>query len=121
MFNNVPNGNYILTVRDENGCTDTAGVTVNNVSVVDPAAVWGLQVLPNPGAGRFLLRFADAPSRFQADVFDAAGKLLQSREVGSAGGVFQTEIDLTALPQGMYLLRLTDGRRTGAVPLVVQR
>ncbi|MCC6413434.1 MAG: proprotein convertase P-domain-containing protein [Saprospiraceae bacterium] len=121
VFTNLPNGDYTLTVQDENGCKDNANVTVNNVSTVDPASQWGLLVSPNPGAGLFRLHFGQAPSEFHADVFDATGKLLHNQHFSTSGGEFQTVLALDHLPQGMYLLRLTDGQNTGAVRLVVQK
>lgn len=121
VFTNLPNGQYTLTVQDENGCKDNVNVTVNNVSTIDPATQWGLLVSPNPGAGLFRLLFGNAPAEFHADVFDATGKLLHNLHFSTNGGEFQTVLALEHLPQGMYMLRLTDGQNTGAVRLVVQK
>lgn len=121
VFTNLPNGDYILTVQDENGCKDNANVTVNNVGTVDPTTEWGLLVSPNPGAGLFRLQFGQAPSEFHADVFDATGKLLYNQHFSTPGGEFQTVLELDHLPQGMYMLRLSDGQNTGAMRLVVQK
>jgi hypothetical protein len=51
-------------------------------------------------------------------VFDAAGRLLQSIEIQSPGGQSVTTIDLQDLPQGTYLLRLSDGKQWGGVRLM---
>lgn len=121
LFTGLPNGMYVLTVQDENGCKDNVTVTVNNVGTIDPTTEWGLLVSPNPGAGLFRLQFGQAPSEFHTDVFDATGKLLYNEHFSTSGGEFQTVLELDHLPQGMYMLRLSDGKSTGAVRLVVQK
>jgi hypothetical protein len=59
-----------------------------------------------------------APPSLRAEVFDAAGRLLQSIEIQSPGGQSVTTIDLQDLPQGTYLLRLSDGKQWGGVRLM---
>ncbi|MFN8304984.1 MAG: zinc-dependent metalloprotease family protein [Saprospiraceae bacterium] len=123
VFENVPEGTYTVTVTDVNtGCTATTEVTVIIIGSVEPGSAWGLVVSPNPGQGLFRLTLHNAPAgALRADVFDAAGRLVLTQQLPTAGGEFQTTIDLQDVPQGLYLLRLSDDQNWGAVRLSVVR
>jgi hypothetical protein len=116
-FSNLPSGTYSVGAVDANGCTGSAtGIIVVN-SVVEPSAAWGLTVSPNPSEGLFTLTMTSAPALLKADVFDATGRLLRSFEMRPAGMEFSAALDLQLLPQGVYLLRISDGRQWGSVRL----
>jgi hypothetical protein len=122
VFKHLQNGTYQVLVKDDNGCTAmTADIVVNTVAVVEPGQAWGLTVSPNPGPGRFLLNMQQAPATLQVGVFDAAGRRLNQWNFEPVNGSFATELDLRNLPQGIYFLRLTDGKNTGGVRLCVVR
>ncbi|MBL7781807.1 MAG: T9SS type A sorting domain-containing protein, partial [Saprospiraceae bacterium] len=87
----------------------------------DPATAWGVSVSPNPGAGLFNIRLANAPDHLLGEISDMTGRSLRSLEFHPGQGAFHTQIDLQNLPQGVYVLRLTDGKQTGAVRLSVTR
>lgn len=115
-FTNVTNGTYTVVVRDANGCTYTESVVVSGT--VELSVEWGLKITPNPGEGLFRIEMGNAPAgKTEAAVYDASGRLVQRLEFTGNGGLFQTSIDLTTMPSGMYLLRLTNGVSTGAVRL----
>lgn len=95
----LPQGSYTVIVTDSLGCSDTATVTIlNPLAGEELKAAW--QVLPNP-ADRYLeIWVADArPLKFK--IFSLEGKELQS---GLLAGHYQ--IDLSALPNGIYTLWL---------------
>ncbi len=123
VFENVPEGTYTVTVTDNaTGCTATTQVTVIIIATVEPGSAWGLVVSPNPSQGVFQLALHNAPaSAFRADVFDAAGRLVLTRSFDTTGGAFSTSIDLQDVPQGLYLLRLSDDKNWGTVRLSVVR
>jgi hypothetical protein len=109
-------------IKDSNGCTATSGnIVVNVVAVVEPGITWGLTVSPNPGPGRFVLEMQQAPQFLEVGVFDAAGRNLHQWYFEPINGTFSTELDLSSLPQGVYFLRLTDGKNTGGLRLSVVR
>lgn len=119
VFPGVPNGDYMVVVEDANGCADTVFVLV--LGIVNPATEWGLLLAPNPSAGLFRLEMQQAPAELRAEVFDVAGRNLRSLHFAPGSGTFITTLDLLDLPQGTYLLRLTDGKRVGAVRLSIVR
>jgi hypothetical protein len=86
-------------------------------AVVEPSEAWGLAVSPNPGTGLFQLTMQQAPATLRTEVFDTAGRLLRSMDFAPNGGTFSTLLDLRDLPNGTYMLRLTDGQQWGGVRL----
>ncbi|MFM7154222.1 MAG: T9SS type A sorting domain-containing protein, partial [Bacteroidota bacterium] len=117
VFSNLPLGNYTVGVVDANGCAATINTPLVVSSVVEPSEEWGLSVSPNPGAGLFVLTMSRAPEILRAEVFDASGRMIRSLDFTPGGGTFTTTVDIQELPNGTYILRLTDGKRWGGVRL----
>lgn len=116
-FNNLPAGTYTVTVRDAHGCTTVGEMVILNSSTVEPADVWGLVVSPNPGSGLFTLDMSEAPASLHASVYDAAGRRVRSLDLQPGKSAFSTVLDIREMPNGIYLLRLTDGQHWGSVRL----
>lgn len=117
IFNNQAPGSYTVVVTDANGCTASVTNLVVLSGTVEPSEAWGLSVSPNPSSGLFVLTLQSAPDALRAEVFDATGRLLQSIDLQPVGGQVNTTLDLQHLPQGTYLLRLSDGQNWGGVRL----
>ena len=79
----------------------------------EPLPISELRAYPNPTSGQ--IRW-DVTNLLRLDVFDLRGRLLLT--IQPARG--QQTADLGHLPTGMYLLRLTDDRRTVAQKIIVQ-
>jgi len=116
-FNNLTPGTYTVVAIDANGCTASATNLVIISGTVEPTEVWGLEVSPNPSTGLFVLTLQNAPDALRAEVFDATGRLLRSLTLQPQGGQVSTTLDLQDLPQGTYLLRMSDGQNWGGVRL----
>jgi len=117
VFAGLPEGEYTVMAIDANGCTVSGSENIIISSTIEPNEVWGLVVSPNPSSGLFVLSMQNAPGTLRAEVFDATGRLLQSLHLKPLGAAFTTTLDLHALPQGIYFLRLSDGKDSGAVRL----
>ena len=120
-FTDLPNGLYTVYVRDIRGCIASTEFLLDVDKTIDLATIWGVQVSPNPGSGMFQLMMANAPDALHVDVVELTGKILHRLDFNPGNGNFQTQIDLQNLPQGIYLLRLTDGVRTGALRVSIVR
>lgn len=93
------NGVYSVKVTDANGCTDSGSYTVTNVLVGSVQGVNGaVGVYPNPVKNTLHIQ---APVPFHAVINSIDGKTL----VQQSGG---KNIDVSALAEGMYILRVTD-------------
>jgi subtilisin-like proprotein convertase family protein len=106
---------YTVMATDANGCTAT--LVVMTSAVLELAQAWGLTVSPNPGNGLFELTMHQAPAVLRGEVFDGAGRLLRSLDFAPNSGQFKTMLDLQDMPNGTYILRLTDGKHWGGVRL----
>lgn len=123
VFAAVPNGTYTVWVLDDHGCIVTIDdVVVDFVGTVSPEAAWGLRVSPNPGSGLFQINMLRAPAgTLRTDVFDAAGRLVLSKQFEPVGNTLSGSLDLRGVPAGVYWLRLVSGNEVGAVRLIVAR
>ncbi|MEZ4927195.1 MAG: M12 family metallo-peptidase [Saprospiraceae bacterium] len=116
-FENLTPGTYTVLVTDANGCTAVAENLIVASDVVEPVKTWGLSITPNPGNGLFHMTLELAPVNLETQVYDAAGRLLQTLNFTPNGGRFETNLDLRNMPNGTYILRLTDGKQWGGVRL----
>lgn len=116
-FSNLAPGSYTITVRDAHGCTFAGNSVVVLSSTVEPASAWGLAVSPNPSNGLFTLTMTQAPATLHASVYDAAGRMVRDLDLNPGKGQFSTVLDIREMPNGIYLLRLTDGQNWGGVRL----
>ena len=75
-----------------------------------------LEVFPNPTDGLVTVRFTAEPnSHPMVALFDTKGRKLLSREISSD----ETQLDLSGLAKGLYLLRVTDGKNVSAIGKVI--
>jgi hypothetical protein len=81
-----------------------------------PIRVISLTVGPNPTKGRFSVRLVSAGSKTSVAVWDAAGRLVKTVDIGSDGGA---TLDLRAAQAGVYFVAPT-GSPVDAQKVVVQ-
>jgi Secretion system C-terminal sorting domain len=73
----------------------------------------GSTVAPNPSTGKFNVSFNGGFSPVQYDILTTSGLAVKSAKVVSAKTI---QLDITSMPAGLYLLRLTD--RSGKTELL---
>jgi hypothetical protein len=77
-----------------------------------PAGFAQVQVYPNPSSnGRFSLELAQIPQGEQMEirVFNLIGNEVYMRGVAAGASVHQQQLDLSALPKGVYMLEIRQG------------
>jgi hypothetical protein len=121
VFPGLPDGAYTVYARDIKLCSDSTEFVLNTIKTIDLTAAWGVTVAPNPGTGLFHLNLQEAPATLHGDIFDMTGRSLRRLDFSPGQGAFSTKIDIQDLPQGIYILRLTDGASAGSVRLSVVR
>ncbi|HMX40712.1 MAG TPA: T9SS type A sorting domain-containing protein [Saprospiraceae bacterium] len=105
-----------MVFRDWGPCTDPTLITVG-----PSGATQHLEVMayPNPSPGPLRVEFsASRSASFLYALFDASGRMLQTRSVRAHAGLNSLSLSLEGLPAGTYTLRLTDGRASGSVGLI---
>jgi len=92
-------GSYSVLVSDTSGCSNTAtAVVMSNVGVGDVNTPNGISVYPNPVTDVLMI---DAPKPVTVQLISLDGKMvLQQNNTRRA--------DMSALPNGSYILRITD-------------
>ena len=101
---------YTLKVTDVTGCSVTDQVVVavssSSIETVASAARKPLVVYPNPNKGKFQVDIGSRllASRIAVCIVNVVGDVLYSETVAQGSGLLQ--IDVSFLPEGMYLVRL---------------
>ncbi|MEZ5029787.1 MAG: PKD domain-containing protein [Saprospiraceae bacterium] len=116
-------GSYNVRLIASNACgTDTVvqTVMVNNTALDLPDYLTGIQVLPNPSNGLFVLELTGTPvGQISYDVMDILGQQVQRGMIDFSGSPARQTIFLSEVAAGQYILRLWDGTRPFAIRLQV--
>ncbi|MEN9940265.1 MAG: hypothetical protein RIR61_1072, partial [Bacteroidota bacterium] len=106
-------GTYYVRLRAGNSCTATSGPSI--VMSTSEFRLRGIQVQPNPSAGRFEVTWTSAGGTpWTAELRSLDGSLLGTYE----GTDPSLALDLSHLPQGVYALRVEQNGRTASQQLV---
>lgn len=118
---NVAAGTYTVTVTDVNGCTDALQVVVGSVSTDNIEGLTTLALQPNPTSGTAQLQAAfDRAVDVRVQVLNLLGQSIWETNASRTTNLSET-IDLTNLPDGMYLVRMTVDNQTATRKLVKSR
>lgn len=118
---------YQVVVTNENGCIDSASITIifsfdgctgideyrNNID---------FSVFPNPTNGNFRLGLVSLVNQLRVDILNIYGVPVHSLSLEAyTGKYFEREINISFLPSGLYLVRLSGDGVSGARKILVQR
>jgi len=114
----------ILTVPDFDvvqNIQSTGYISNFEVEATDELVVDGLEVFPNPASDQLSINFEKrnaAPVR--VELLDIQGRTVQSAgQIATGFGHFQSQLDVSKLPAGFYLLRLATGESSQVVKVAV--
>lgn len=110
-ISDVAPGVYSVTVTDANGCSDALQAVVGSVSTHDIDGLTTLALQPNPTSGTAQIRASfDRAVDVQVEVLNLLGQRIWETNASHTNDVSET-LDLTNVPDGLYLVRLTvDGQ-----------
>jgi hypothetical protein len=115
-------GLFPVTLIATNGCTtDTLVDTVEIVLVsrAEPISS-AITISPNPSRGIFSITAnVGANQVIQLDVLDVNGKLIRRENISTFDGKLQLQLNLEALPKGIYLLSLSGSEGVLATQRIV--
>ena len=114
-FNNLPNGNYTVTVIDENGCMDTSlEILIDFTSLDELDFDIVFQLYPNPTSGQMTLVLDQSTERdLVFRIYDVIGRVVQEVTLEKTSNYLQQQIDVAKLSAGSYEVVLTDGNLFG--------
>ncbi|MBL0176092.1 MAG: VWA domain-containing protein [Ignavibacteria bacterium] len=108
-------GLYSITITDSNGCTATSQpflVGTLSAEALAPPSMQ-LDLYPDPNRGIATLRIGAQTGRaLHCTVTDQLGRVLLRQSLDVQSTPANITLDLTALPPGVYTLRLDDGSRS---------
>ena len=110
----------VYSYTDINGCEgmDSVSIQVNAcVGLAENILANGVSVYPNPSYGIFQLNFDNMPSsKGELEIYNASGE-----KVYTASNIKQQmQIDLSALPTGIYFVQVYDGTKIYNQKIIVQ-
>jgi hypothetical protein len=96
-----------VAVYSDSTCGDTATLTVNIGvnSIAESAKQLGLEVYPNPTSGQLNITLQKLPTEHTLKLYDMQGKLIIEQELKRS-----QQLNIEALPQGVYLLKIGEWR-----------
>jgi len=110
-------GEYILTLNEEDS-PDCAVVNTENVL----SEKVRMQLQPNPVRGfAQILISVPTTQRYQFQIFDVLGKLVQERNVQLFKGENRLDFDASNLSNGVYFYALNNGRTLAAKRMIVSK
>ena len=99
-------------------------IPINQTGLAEPLPAGGIEffIYPNPCSGKTSLRYQISESRNQkSELFDITGhKVIDLFDHEYPPGTYNIDIDLSAIPPGLYLVRLTSGNDMVVRKLVVR-
>lgn len=117
--------NYVVSVVDACGASATASATVDasacqnftssNIDVIDATYT----ISPNPSNGLFNIQNEGLAREMAIEVYDLSGKRILSNVVNFGQGDSRV-LDLTHVPAGMYIAKMTNGDQAEVHKLVVE-
>ncbi|MEO5905992.1 MAG: PDZ domain-containing protein [Saprospiraceae bacterium] len=78
---------------------------------IKPLQLENLRMFPNPTDGAFALSFSLEPGPLTVAITDINGKVVYSENNENASGTYTRDIDLKSVPQGNYVLSVTQGEK----------
>jgi hypothetical protein len=117
IYEVILNGYYQVEVTDTNGCTtisDSIYIDLIYYDVVEVSADrFSADLFPNPNNGQFQLDIQTKQnSQMEWEVLDVAGRVVQHEQLGKVrAGNTSIQINLSTIERGVYMIRLTDGRK----------
>lgn len=102
-------GTYTVTLTDAQGCTATATASILQVGIALPADVASLSIFPNPTTDVVNVRMElKEANTVKIEWFNALGQKVINREFTRVNNVTET-FSMNALPEGIYMTRITVG------------
>lgn len=116
----LPDGNYSVTVTDENGCSAVLeGISITSISELANGA--SVSIYPNPMNAEFRLNLDGLTGdKLSYNIVDSQGRRVMNKELGNAEGKRSEMVDVRALAAGVYFLNVISGEAATSLKLIKQ-
>jgi len=110
--------NNVMVDADVRAGLTKLGFQTTSVSPV-PYRPDDIKIYPNPSDGRFLVNTAGFGQTVTLKIFATDGRLLMTKIFSDAGPEFS--VDCPDLDNGLYIVQLTDGSKSGQTKLLINK
>jgi len=97
-----------------------SGAYESRTGIKETAAINDFEVYPNPSGDVWNVSGNTEHALVTVELMDRYGRSISTKEIFASGGKFQGSVNNTELPQGIYVLKVTDGKKEG-VRMVVKK
>jgi PKD repeat protein len=103
-----------LTVTAANNCTDTKTSAVNVITAIENSVPDGVTIYPNPVKDQGLQIEVNNTNLQGANIVltNSLGQTIYAQDISALGSTAQVTIPSTALPEGLYIVRVNVGNKT---------
>ncbi|MEO6305213.1 MAG: PKD domain-containing protein [Bacteroidia bacterium] len=125
----APLGQYMVTLNVYDSlCHDSTAIMINT-SVVsgiknNNSNVASVKVYPNPNNGEFMLNIVDGETTskgIELLIYNTLGQIVYKNDEEFVNGTLNKKIDLQAIPNGVYFLKMDNGTNSKTLRLVIQK
>ena len=118
VFQTMNSGDYMITVTDVMGCTDSLIVSVIIEGVNTPTPlVYGMY--PNPSNGVLNITLSNSSNNANIDIYDMQGRLIFNQ--GNFSGSRNIPLNLQDLQNGTYIMIINTDEGIGTSRIVIQK
>jgi hypothetical protein len=117
---NLAPGSYTVTVTDNNGCHESEKATVgvgNATGISNISDALSFAVYPNPARNEAIVQINKMANGTTFKLENILGQTLMTKPVSE----LQTQLDLSALPDGLYFIEVRQGEKRAVKQLVLNR
>jgi hypothetical protein len=115
---NLSIGTYFVSVTDSKGCMDTLQVSIGNSPVVNIEGLNSVKLQPNPTTGLTTLALSfDNNVDATIQVLNLLGQVVETIVADNSNEII-APLDLTAYPDGLFLVRISVGKQTRVEKLI---
>ncbi len=103
-------GNYQVKVFSEAGCENISDIYSFSVGIENRISDLSIALYPVPNDGHFVLRLkGKAYASLSLEIFDLSGRKVLDRKVQMQERRLDTEIDISSVSSGVYMLKISSG------------
>jgi subtilisin-like proprotein convertase family protein len=113
----------VYVTVDQDGCTgisESITVTVDACAGVGELEGLSINVYPNPTSGDIILDITGESNGFVLNLMDVHGKVVYTETIGNISSAVRRSIDLSNVANGIYFLRMDDGKSATTRKLIKQ-
>ena len=111
-LSDIVGGDYVLVVKDADGCTNTITINVNSQLGIEGLTAGEITIYPNPTSDQITI---SSEGNFVYQLVAINGKM-----IANGTGFNQTNVSLAELADGIYFITLTANNSTNRVKVIKQ-